>query len=167
MLTIKGESWKKKKKKMGLLFLGSGTPTFWLGLLLFIKRESRTPTFKILVRTLDTGTAAIALTWTEPPFPPVMWSVYECTLGNEPRTINFLEGWYRCIQSILGQAPPDIWKCLEFLQGEQSNTDMSKQVLLWDESVGKKSGKSVSPEKRVRTIVYEFETLIDNGHTSS
>ena len=43
---------KKKKKKMGLLFLGSGTPTFWLGLLLFIKRESQTPTFKILVRTL-------------------------------------------------------------------------------------------------------------------
>ena len=44
---------KKKKKKMGLLFLGSGTPTFWLGLLLFIKRESQTPTFKILVRTLS------------------------------------------------------------------------------------------------------------------
>ena len=43
---------KKKKKKMGLLFWGSGTPTFWLGLLLFTKRESRTPTFKILVRTL-------------------------------------------------------------------------------------------------------------------
>ena len=37
---------------MGLLFWGSGTPTFWLGLLLFIKRESRTPNFKILVRTL-------------------------------------------------------------------------------------------------------------------
>ena len=40
-------------KKMGLLFFGSGTPIFWLGLLLFIKRESRTPTFKILVRTLS------------------------------------------------------------------------------------------------------------------
>ena len=43
---------KKKIKKMGLLFWGSETPTFWLGLPLFIKRESRTPTFKILVRTL-------------------------------------------------------------------------------------------------------------------
>ena len=42
----------EKKKKMGLLFWGSGTPTFWLGLLLFTKRESRTPTYKILVRTL-------------------------------------------------------------------------------------------------------------------
>ena len=41
-----------EKKKMGLLFWGSGTPTFWLGLLLFTKRESLTPTFKILVRTL-------------------------------------------------------------------------------------------------------------------
>ena len=28
----------------------------------------------------DTGTVAIALTWREPPFPPVIWSVYECTL---------------------------------------------------------------------------------------
>ena len=41
-----------EKKKMGLLFLGNGTPTFWLGLLHFIKGESQTPTFKILVRTL-------------------------------------------------------------------------------------------------------------------
>ena len=28
------------------------TPTFWLGLLLFIKGESLTPAFKILVRSL-------------------------------------------------------------------------------------------------------------------
>ena len=41
------------KKKWDSYFWGSGTPTFWLGLQLFIKRESRTPTFKILVRTLD------------------------------------------------------------------------------------------------------------------
>ena len=55
------ESHEKKKKKNGTpifgewdsYFLGSGTPTFWLVLLLFIKRESRTPTFKILVRTLS------------------------------------------------------------------------------------------------------------------
>ena len=42
---------------------------------------------------------------------------------------------------------------------------MSKQVLLRGESVGKKSGKSVSREKRVRTIVSEFETRTDNEHT--
>ena len=42
------------KKRWDSYFWGSGTPTFWLGLLLFIKRESWTPTFKILVRTLDT-----------------------------------------------------------------------------------------------------------------
>ena len=50
MLTMKGELW--KKKKMGLLFLGSGTPTFRLGLLLFIKVEPGTPAFKILERIL-------------------------------------------------------------------------------------------------------------------
>ena len=44
---------KKKKKKIRLLFVGSGTRTFWLGLLLFIQRESRTPAFKILVKILQ------------------------------------------------------------------------------------------------------------------
>ena len=52
----------RKKKENGTPILGewdsyflAGTPTFWLGLLLFTKRESRTPTFKILVRTLYTS----------------------------------------------------------------------------------------------------------------
>ena len=49
--SLSKEKKKKKKKKMGLLFWGSGTPAFWLGLLLF-KKKSQTPTFKILVRTL-------------------------------------------------------------------------------------------------------------------
>ena len=39
-------------EEMGLIFYGSGTPTFWLGLLLFIEGESQTPVFKILVRIL-------------------------------------------------------------------------------------------------------------------
>ena len=46
---------KKKKKKKGLQFWGSETPTFWLGLLLFTKRESQSPNFKILVRTLKSA----------------------------------------------------------------------------------------------------------------
>ena len=54
---------------------------------------------------------------------------------------------------------------LGLLQGEQSNTDMSKQALLRGESVGKKRGKSVSREKCVCTIVSEFKTQTDNGHT--
>ena len=44
--SLSKESWEKKKKKNGTPILGG------MGLLLFIKRESRTPTFKILVRTL-------------------------------------------------------------------------------------------------------------------
>ena len=63
---------KKKIKKNGTPILGSGTPTFWLGLLLFIKRESRTPTFKILVRTLN----EVPLSWILPQagFHPGAWS---------------------------------------------------------------------------------------------
>ena len=34
------------KEEMGLQFYGSGTPIFWLRLLLFIEWESRTPIFK-------------------------------------------------------------------------------------------------------------------------
>ena len=40
------------EEEVGLLFYGSGTPIFWLGLLLFIDGSSRTAIFKILVRTL-------------------------------------------------------------------------------------------------------------------
>ena len=54
--------------------------------------------------TADAGTDALhplRLTLREPPFPPSIWSVYERTLGSEPRTTNFLEGWHRRISSIL------------------------------------------------------------------
>ena len=42
--------------------------------------------------------------------------MYERTLGSEPRTITLLEGWHRCISSILGKVHPYIWKFLEFLK---------------------------------------------------
>ena len=100
-----------------------------------------------------------------PPFPPPIWSVYERTLGSEPRTTNFLEGWHRHISSILGQAHPNIWKFLEFLKGEQSNTELRKQALLRGESLSKKSSKAVSREKRLQKIVTEFQMKTNNGHT--
>ena len=116
----------------------------------------------------DTGTDALRplrLTWREPPFPPSIWSVYERTLGSEPRTTNFLEGWHRRISSILGQAHPNIWKFLEFLKGEQSNTELRKQTLLRGESLSKKSSKAVSREKRLQKIVSEFQMRTNNGHS--
>ena len=75
--------------------------------------------------------------------------VCERTLGSEPRTTNFLEGLHRRISSILGQAHPNIWKFLEFLKAEQSNTELRKQALLRLESLSKKSSKAVSREKRL------------------
>ena len=49
-------NWKTMKEEsheeVGLLFYGSGMPTFWLGLILFIEGGSQIPIFKILVRTL-------------------------------------------------------------------------------------------------------------------
>ena len=91
--------------------------------------------------------------------------MYERTLGSEPRTTNFLEGWHPRISSILGQAHPNIWKFLEFLKGEQSNTELRKQALLRGESLSKKSSKAVSREKRLQKIVSEFQMRTNNGHT--
>ena len=85
--------------------------------------------------------------------------------GSEPRTTNFLEGWHRRISSILGQAHPNIWKFLEFLKGEQSNTELRKQALLRGESLSKKSSKAVSREKRLQKIVSEFQMRTNNGYT--
>ena len=89
--------------------------------------------------------------------------VYERTLGSEPRNTNFLEGWHRCISSILGQAHPNIWKFLEFLKGEQSNTELRKQALLCGESLFKKSSKAVSRKKRLQKIVSEFKMRTNDG----
>ena len=94
-----------------------------------------------------------------------IWSVYERTLGSEPRTTHFLEGWHRCISSILGQAHPNIWNLLEFLKGEQSNTELRKQALLRGESLSKKSSKAVSRKKRLQKIVPKFQMRTNNGHT--
>ena len=73
--------------------------------------------------------------------------------------------WHRRISSILGQAHPNIWKFLEFLKGEQSNTELRKQTLLRGQSLSKKSSKSVSREKRLQKIVSEFQMRTNNGHT--
>ena len=43
----------KKTLHVTLYSLYSGTPKLWLGLQFFIKEESRTANFKILVRTLS------------------------------------------------------------------------------------------------------------------
>ena len=91
--------------------------------------------------------------------------VYERALGSEPRTTNFLEGWHRRISSILGQAHPNIWKFLEFLKGEQSDTELRKQALLRGESLSKNSSKAVSREKRLQKIVSEFQMRTNNKHT--
>ena len=116
----------------------------------------------------DVGTdelRPLRLTWREPPFPPSIWSVYDRTLGSEPRTTNFLEGWHRRISSILGQTHPNIWKFLEFLKGEQSNTEARKQALLRGETVSKKSSKAIGREKRLKKVVSEFQLRTNNGHT--
>ena len=87
---------------------------------------------------------------------------YERTLGSEPKTTNFLEGWK--VSSILGQAHPNIWKFLEFLKGS-SQYRVEKQALLRGESLSKKSSKAVSLEKRLQKIVFEFQMRTNNGHT--
>ena len=52
----------------------------------------------------------------------------ERTLGSQPRTTNFLEGWHRHISSILGQAHPNIWKFLEFLKGKVGNRPVNMSI---------------------------------------
>ena len=68
---------KKKKKKMGLLFLGSGTPTFKI-----LKEESRTPTFKILVRTLREVNLPAHLMYPHPATKPTDIHEYIAKLTN-------------------------------------------------------------------------------------
>lgn len=51
--------------------------------------------------------------------------MYERTLLDEPRTTNYLEGWRRRINSIVGKAHPNIWDFLKCLLGEQAHIEMA------------------------------------------
>ena len=53
LINIKFGKGKIPKHQLCLHSLYSGTPTFWLGLQFFIKEESGTAIFKILVKTLN------------------------------------------------------------------------------------------------------------------
>ena len=79
---------------------------------------------------------------------------------------HFGEANWRNISELLNSdAHPNIWKFLEFLKREQSNTELRKQALHRGESLSKKSSKAVSREKRLQKIVSEFQMKTNNGHT--
>ena len=71
--------------------------------------------------------------------------------------------WRKISELLNSDAHPNIWKCLEFLKGEQS--ELRKQALHRGESLSKKSSKAVSREKRLQEIVSEFQMKTNNGHT--
>ena len=74
--------------------------------------------------------------------------------------------WRKISVLLNGDAHPNIWNFLEFLKGEQSNTEFWKQALHRGESLSKKkSSKAISREKRLQKIVSKFQMKTNNGHT--
>ena len=70
---------------------------------------------------------------------------------------HFGEANWREISELLNSDASKYWKFVEFLKGEQSNTELRKQALHRGESLSKKSSKAVSREKRLQKIVSEFQ----------
>ena len=73
--------------------------------------------------------------------------------------------WRKISELLNSDTHQNIWKFLEFLKGEQSNTELRKKALDRGESLSKKSSKAVSREKRLQKIVSQFQMKTNNGHT--
>ena len=65
-----------------------------------------------------------------PTFPPELWSVYDRTLADEPRTNNQLEGWHRRFKVIVDKHHPNIYQFMDRLKGEQAHTETTIEQLI-------------------------------------
>ena len=56
----------------------------------------------------------------QPLFPPPLWNVHNVTINGGSRTNNICEGWNNGFRSLVGQAHPPFFKCLEALQRDNA-----------------------------------------------
>ena len=94
--------------------------------------------------------------WKRAKISPLVWSVYERTLRDEPRTTNFLEGWHRRFQKVVSKHHPDIYEFIRHLKGEQSNTEAGIQRLIAGAKPKTARRRVILGNTRIRSIVQAY-----------
>ena len=94
-----------------------------------------------------------------PLFPTGLWNIHQRISDQQPRTNNAIEGWHRAFNQFVGVQHPSVYKFVENIQKEQSNTE--RQLL--NVSAGSSGSQSRSKyrkiTKRMQTLVRRYSTM--------
>lgn len=100
----------------------------------------------------------VTRTLKNPKFKPAVWSVYERTINDEPRTTNLVEGWHNRFQNIVSKHHPNVYEFIKHLKGEQSHTEKGIERLISGTNAKVVKRKVQSANRRIRNILETFES---------
>lgn len=89
-------------------------------------------------------------------FPPDIWSVYERTLNDDPRTNNHAEAAHRRLQSEFSVDHPSIWKFIDGIRMVQKGRDAFFERFIRGDAPPIKRRKYVLADQRIKRIVENY-----------
>ena len=101
-----------------------------------------------------------------PTFEVSLWSVYERTSNDLPRTNNMLEGWHNAFKRRVTITHPTEDKLIRKLRSEQATTEMALEQVFQGNSIGRKNKKYAQVNDRLKKIVdrYSSENVLEYLH---
>ena len=93
----------------------------------------------------------------QPMFPQRVWCVQDRVEQNLPRTNNSVEAWHRAFQRTVGYVHPTVYKLIEALRLEQSNTENTVTRLQAGHRQPAPNAGIRQKEARLQTIVSGFD----------
>ena len=87
-----------------------------------------------------------------PLFEPKLWNVNSVTINDGHRTNNISEAGNRRFLAVIGNAHPNIWKCIDFFQNEEKRF----RVTVTQNEAG------MAPMKRVRRETQQHQDRLNN-----
>ena len=91
--------------------------------------------------------------WLVGHFPKAEWNVYNT---DGPWTNNHLEGWHNRLKRVVGKTHPNIFKCVEIFQREQTSTEISLQQLSTGSKPPRRTLKSITRDKKITELKNRF-----------
>ena len=91
-----------------------------------------------------------------PSYPISVWSIYDRVIDGLPRTNNSVEGWHNAFQRTVGFNHPSVYKLIEAIQYEQSNSENLVQQIDTGRLITKKNYRYERIDQALKTIVNSY-----------
>ena len=95
----------------------------------------------------------------EPMFAHALWNTFTATANEEARTNNSMEGWHRRFSSLIGAHHPSLWKFIDVLKTEQSQTQFRLNQLVAGVPPPAKRRKYKDLDQRLMNSIAKFGTI--------